>query len=428
MAVIAAVLTGMIVVAWRARVRAAEAGKRLLVAVLWVTIAAATVVELVMMFGIVAAGGLAAAIGAAIVAAVIVVAWRARVRAAEAGKRLLVIALWVAIAVAAVVEIGMVLSVLSAEPAQQAEPAAEPVQPVPAAEPVQPVPVLPRVVVAPDDFATEGEACRSMTDAEWIEDSDALEVVHVEATEPDGLIALCQYTEDGGELLKVHLSESNTTATPSDRFMEATAYVIALFADDAGPWVASAVATRTQWGDGVMMRILSRAGQSVSVRNADGVWKVSITRAAPVPSVAKSATEGEACRSVTDADWVENPDELRLHRKGSAIHVEATEPGGLMALCRYTTEGGELLMVLLVEFTTADAPSDRFMEAAAYVIALFADSAAGWFEHQVKTRGKWPDGVAIRNHEMWTQTVSVANVTGVWEMNITRDADYALQD
>ena len=86
MAVIAAVLTGMIVVAWRARVRAAEAGKRLLVAVLWVTIAAATVVELVMMFGIVAAGGLAAAIGAAIVAAVIVVAWRARVQYRSKGN------------------------------------------------------------------------------------------------------------------------------------------------------------------------------------------------------------------------------------------------------------------------------------------------------------------------------------------------------
>ena len=302
-------------------------------------------------------------------------------------------------------------------PAQSAEPAPEPVQPVPA---------LPRVVVAAADFETEGEACRSVTDAEWIEDSDALEVVHVEATEPDGLIALCQYTEDGGELLKVHLSEANTASTPSDRFMEATAYVIALFADYAGPWVASAVAS--QWGDGVMMRTLSRTGQSVSVRNADGVWEVNITRPAPVPTVADFQTEGEACRSVTDAEWEENPDEMRFHRKGSAIHVEAAEPGGLMTLCRYTTEGGELLKVLLLEITTAAAPSDRFMEAAAYVIALFADAAAaGWFEHQVKTRGRWPDGVAFRNHEMSKQTVTVGNVAEAWEMNITRDADYALQ-
>ena len=113
-------------------------------------------------------------------------------------------------------------------------------------------------------------------------------------------------------------------------------------------------------------------------------------------AVADFATEGEACRSVTDAEWIENPDALRFHPKGSAIHVETTEPDGLMPLCRYATDGGALLKVQLLELNSAATPSDRFMEAAAYVIGMFAsDDVAAWFENAVETRAKWPDGVAV---------------------------------
>ena len=34
-------------------------------------------------------------------------------------------------------------------------------------------------------------------------------------------MALCRYTADDGELLKVRLVELNSTATPTDRFMTA---------------------------------------------------------------------------------------------------------------------------------------------------------------------------------------------------------------
>ena len=143
-------------------------------------------------------------------------------------------------------------------------------------------------------------------------------------------------------------------------------------------------------------------------------------------AVTDFSTEGEACRSVTDAEWIENPDALRFHRKGSAIHVESTEPSGLMSLCRYATDDGALLKVQLLEINSAATPSDRFMEAAAYVIGLFAVDAAAWFENAVEMRAKWP--VAMVHHETAMQTVSIGNIAGLWEMIITRAADYALQN
>ena len=129
---------------------------------------------------------------------------------------------------------------------------------------------------------------------------------------------------------------------------------------------------------------------------------------------------------MTDAGWIENPDALRFHRKGSAIHVEATEPGGLLSLCRYATDGGALLKVQLLEINPAATPSDRFMEAAAYVIGLFAVDAVAWFENAVETRAKWPAGMV--HHETAMQTISVGNIAGSWEMSIARAADYALQN
>lgn len=171
-------------------------------------------------------------------------------------------------------------------------------------------------------------------------------------------------------------------------------------------------------------KVLEYAEKAGDQRAADAMRHLMAGRGA----VADFATEGEACRSVTDAEWIENPDALRFHPKGSAIHVETTEPDGLMPLCRYATDGGALLKVQLLELNSAATPSDRFMEAAAYVIGMFAsDDVAAWFENAVETRAKWPDGVAMVNHETTMQTVSVGNVAGLWEMSITRAADYALQ-
>ena len=73
----------------------------------------------------------------------------------------------------------------------------------------------------------------------------------------------------------------------------------------------------------------------------------------PVLTLADFATEADACRSVTAAEWIPNPDALRFHRADAAVHLEATEPGGLMPLCRYTTDGGALLKLQLLELTTA---------------------------------------------------------------------------
>ena len=61
------------------------------------------------------------------------------------------------------------------------------------------------------------------------------------------------------------------------------------------------------------------------------------------------------------------------------------------------------------------------------MIALFAADAAAWFENDVDSRSKRPDGVVQRNSAMVGQTVSVNNITGVRESTVTRDADYALQ-
>ena len=41
-------------------------------------------------------------------------------------------------------------------------------------------------------------------------------------------------------------------------------------------------------------------------------------------------------------------------------------------------------------------------------------------------RAKWP--VAMVHHETAMQTVSIGNIAGLWEMIITRAADYALQN
>ena len=148
----------------------------------------------------------------------------------------------------------------------------------------------------------------------------------------------------------------------------------------------------------------------------------------PVLTLADFATEADACRSVTAAEWTPNPDALRFHRADAAVHLEATEPGGLMPLCRYTTDGGALLKLQLLELTTAAEPSARFIEAAEYVLALFAPDAAAWFAGEVSTRAKWPDGVMFRNREMRAQVVTVGNVAGTWELSITRAADYELQE
>ena len=149
----------------------------------------------------------------------------------------------------------------------------------------------------------------------------------------------------------------------------------------------------------------------------------------PPPNVADFATEADACRSVTASEWVENSEAVAFHRKGSAVHVEATEDGGLTAWCRYTTDGGELLKAHIVEFSTTAAPSDRFMRAAAYLLALFAADAAGWFEDEVRTRRQWPAGTSARSREMTGQTVTVFHIEGAaWQLSITRDADYTLQD
>ena len=88
-----------------------------------------------------------------------------------------------------------------------------------------------------------------------------------------------------------------------------------------------------------------------------------------------------------------------------------------------------MLKAHIVEFSTTAAPSDRFMRAAAYLLALFAADATGWFEDEVRTRRQWPAGTSARSREMTGQTVTVFHIEGAaWQLSITRDADYTLQD
>lgn len=62
------------------------------------------------------------------------------------------------------------------------------------------------------------------------------------------------------------------------------------------------------------------------------------------------------------------------------------------------------------------------------MLARFAPEAAAWFAREVSTRKKWPDGAMFRHREMRAQVVTLGNVTGIWELSITRDVDYELQE